>query len=428
MRLGFAAVLAAAISVVLGFASAHFMTRSIRDMFHVAGAIVPVEPSHREQSPTGDDLGELAGAINEMAQTYQDTVSTLAQERDRFGAVLDGMGEALVAIDGDGKVTLCNRAALQLLGWSESPLGSTLLEAIRQPVLHDLVHRASEPGKSTREAEIETQFEARRGRRLLARATRLSGPDRGVVLVLRDVTELRRLENMRRDFVANVSHELRTPVSTIRATAEALLDGALEDKEHAVRFSKAVLRNAERLSRIIADLLDLSRIEAGERAIDLQPVTIASAARRALDVVSDTASKRGLTLSVDVEEGVAAEADEAALDHVMLNLLDNAVKYTSEGGHVQVWAQPTGDGVRIEVRDNGPGAPERHRERIFERFYRVDTGRSRELGGTGLGLSIVRHLVDAMAGTVGFLPNVPQGSVFWVDLPASRASEPTRIP
>ena len=427
VTLGISALLVVGLSALVSFASAHFVARTIRDLFAVAGALVRVEPSHREQLSTGDEIGELAGSINEMAQTFRETVGTLAQERDRFGAVLEGMGEALVALDGEGKVTLCNRSALELLQWSESMVGRTLLEAIRQPALHDLVQRAiaqraSDNEKSTQEVEVETQ----RGTRLLARATRLTGPGGGVVLVLRDVTELRRLENVRRDFVANVSHELRTPVSTIRATAEALVEGALGDKEHAMRFSRALLRNAERLSRIIADLLNLSRIEAGEQPIEIQPVAIASSVHRALDIVSDTANKRGISLTVDVENGLTVHADEAAFDHVALNLLDNAVKYTSEGGHVHVHAERRGERVRIEVRDDGPGVAERHRERIFERFYRVDKGRSRDLGGTGLGLAIVRHLMEAMHGTAGFSPNTPHGSVFWLDLPC--ASQPSTRP
>jgi len=415
MVMTFAAVLAVVFSVFMSFVSAHYVTRTIRDLFSVARALVRVEPTHLAASPTGDEIGGLAGSINEMAQAFGDTVGTLARERDRFGAVLESMSEALVALDGEARITLCNRAALNLLGWSEAPVGRTLLEAIRQPALHDLARRAGEADKSPQEVEVET----RGGKRLLARAAHLSGPGGGVVLVMRDITELRRLENVRRDFVANVSHELRTPVSTIRATAETLLGGAIDDREHALRFSKALLRNAERLSRIISDLLDLSRIEAGEQAIDIQSVTVGAATHRAVEVVEHAATKRGQTIEMDIEANVAVQADEKAFDHVLLNLIDNAVKYTPDGGSVQVWARQLNDHVRIEVRDDGPGVPERHRARIFERFYRVDTGRSRELGGTGLGLSIVRHLMDSMGGTVGFEPNDPQGSVFWLVLPAA---------
>lgn len=412
--MSFAAVMAIAFSVFISFVSAHYVTKTIRDLFSVARALVRVEPAHLAESPTGDEIGGLAGSINEMAQAFGETVGTLARERDRFGAVLEGMGEAVVALDGEARITLCNRAALRLLGWKDAPIGRTLLEAIRLPALHDLA-RSADGRAEPQEVEVAT----REGKRLLARAAHLSGSDRGAVLVMRDVTELRRLENVRRDFVANVSHELRTPVSTMRATAEALVGGALDDPDHALRFCNSMLRNAERLSTIISDLLDLSRIEAGEQSIDIQPVVVASAIHRAVEVVEDAASKRNLTIDVNVEEGLTALADEAALDHMMLNLVDNAVKYTPDGGNIQLWAGRDEDKVRIEVRDDGPGVPERHRTRIFERFYRVDTGRSRALGGTGLGLSIVRHLADAMGADVGFRPNEPKGSVFWVELPAT---------
>ena len=410
--LAFAALNALALALLLGFVTARIAARTIGDLFSVARSLVRVDQEHLDRASTGDEIGGLAESICQMARTHREAVDSLAQERDRFSAVLEGMGEAVVALDGDGRVSLCNRAALALLEWSESPVGKTLLEAVRLPDLHDLARRASKSGKAVQDVEVET----RSGNRLLARATKLAGSDGGVVLVLGNVTELRRLEIMRRDFVANVSHELRTPVSTIRATAEALVEGAVGDIEHSMRFSRAILRNSERLSRIVADLLDLSRIEAGEHAIDTQPVGIASSAYRALEIVAEVASKRGLSVQVDVDDGLTAQADEAALDHVILNLLDNAVKYTTEGGHVLVWARRIEDTVRIEVRDTGPGVAERHRERIFERFYRVDTGRSRDLGGTGLGLSIVRHLMDAMGGASGFLPNEPHGAVFWLNL------------
>jgi len=417
-----AALVGIVFSVFMSFVAAHSVTRTIRDMFSVARAVVRVEQTHLESSPTGDEIGGLAGSINEMAQAFADTVGTLARERDRFGAVLEGMSEALLVLDGDARIIMCNRAALQLLSWKEAPIGRTLLEAIRQPALHDLARRVRRDGKAPHQVEVET----RGGKTLLARAAYLSGSDGGVVLVMRDITELRRLEHVRRDFVANVSHELRTPVSTIRATAEALLNGALDDRDHAERFSRALLRNAERLSRIISDLLDLSRAEAGEREIEPQPVPVGVAVHRALEIVEDNAQKRGLTIESDIEPNVAVQADEKAFDHVLLNLIDNAVKYTPDGGCVQVWARKWSCDVRIEVRDTGPGVPEQHRERIFERFYRVDKGRSRDLGGTGLGLAIVRHLVESMGGKVGYQPRDPEGSIFWVTLPV--ADRPSAYP
>jgi two-component system phosphate regulon sensor histidine kinase PhoR len=242
----------------------------------------------------------------------------------------------------------------------------------------------------------------------------------GAILLVQDVTSMRRLETIRRDFVANVSHELRTPVSIIRANAETLLSGALDDPRFARKMVDAVHRNAERLSRILADLLDLSRLEAGQYRIDLSRVAVPAAIEQALGSVETAAAAKQISISTDVPAGLAAEADAKALDQILVNLIDNAVKYTPAGGHVWVAAWSLGDRVRIEVRDDGAGIAPKDRERIFERFYRVDPGRSREMGGTGLGLSIVKHLVESLQGAIGVDPNRPDGSVFWVELRGAR--------
>jgi two-component system phosphate regulon sensor histidine kinase PhoR len=219
--------------------------------------------------------------------------------------------------------------------------------------------------------------------------------------------------------VANVSHELRTPVSIIRANAETLLDGAVDDPVHARPLLEAAHRNAERLSHIIADLLDLSRLEAGRYEIHRAAVPAAEVAGRAIDAVGRAASERGTAIRDEVPAALAVQADDKALEQVLVNYLENAVKYTPPGGQIRVAARKTGDRVRIEVCDNGPGIDARHRARVFERFYRVDPGRSRDMGGTGLGLSIVKHMAEAMGGAVGVDPVEPHGSAFWIELQAA---------
>jgi two-component system phosphate regulon sensor histidine kinase PhoR len=237
---------------------------------------------------------------------------------------------------------------------------------------------------------------------------------------MHDVTDLRRLETVRRDFVANVSHELRTPVTIIRANAETLLDGAMSDPAHGPRLLEALHRNAERLSNIIADLLDLSRLESGHRPMERKPVVVADATLRALETVERGAREKGLEVVSSVDPGVRVRADGNALEQILINYLDNAIKYTPGGGRVEVSAQTAGDRVRVVVSDNGPGIPPHLRDRVFERFFRVDPGRSRDMGGTGLGLSIVKHLAEAMDGEAGVEPAKPQGSRFWIELPAAR--------
>jgi two-component system phosphate regulon sensor histidine kinase PhoR len=236
--------------------------------------------------------------------------------------------------------------------------------------------------------------------------------------MLEDVSAVRRLETIRRDFVANVSHELRTPVSIIRANAETLLGGARDDPAMAGRLIEGLHRNAERLARILADLLDLSRLEAGQYRIELRALDLRAAAEQAVATLETSASAKQVSIEVAIADGTTARGDAKAVDQVLVNLLDNAVKYSAAGGHVWVDARRAGDRVRVEVRDDGQGIAPHHRARIFERFYRVDPGRSRDMGGTGLGLSIVKHLVESQGGEIGVDANQPTGSVFWFELPA----------
>jgi two-component system phosphate regulon sensor histidine kinase PhoR len=224
---------------------------------------------------------------------------------------------------------------------------------------------------------------------------------------------------MRRDFVANVSHELRTPVSVIRANTETLLEGALEDSEFAPKLIDAVHRNAERLTLIINDLLDLSRLEAGSYSLHSGRSCVRTVAERVAESLHEKADAKKSTIIVDLDPELAVMTDEAALFQVLVNYVENAIKYTPEGSTIRMEAHRRKTKVRTSVRDNGPGIPAEYRNRIFERFFRVDPGRSREMGGTGLGLAIVKHLVEVMGGRVGVSPVEPNGSSFWLDLPSA---------
>jgi two-component system phosphate regulon sensor histidine kinase PhoR len=248
------------------------------------------------------------------------------------------------------------------------------------------------------------------------------------VLVFNDVTDLRRLEAVRRDLVANVSHELRTPLTAIRGYAETLQDGALKDPERAAEFIAIIHRHAERLSRLLDDLLELSRLEAGSRPLKREPVTLGPVVGRALDLVRPKAETRQVLLQVELSErwgkdGPELVGDTEALEQVLVNLVDNAVKYTPPGGRVRLALGPSaGDGgtVRVTVSDTGVGIERAQLPRVFERFYRVDSGRSRDTGGTGLGLAIVKHLTQAMGGRVGVESEIGKGSTFWLELPLAQ--------
>ncbi len=385
-----------AVAVALSAGAARLLSRTLRDVV-----------------ATATRIGE-ADQLATSARDIERTVGTLAVERARFGAVLEGMADGVVATDPSGRVTLMNRAAHELFGAGPDATGRSLLEVGRVPALDELVSADADRG----EREIEVEVPATRRR---VRARRAPQPGGGTVLVMQDVTTVHRLENIRRDFVANVSHELRTPVSVIQANAETLVSGALADAGTAPVLIEAIHRNAERLTDLIEDLLDLSRLEAGQYRVDIEPVAIEPAAQRAVEALERLAAGRGTAIEIAVPAELVAAADAGALHQVLVNVVTNAIVHTPERSHVAITAHAleTG-GVRIEVADDGPGIPAAQRERIFERFYRIDPGRSRAMGGTGLGLSFLKHMVDALGGQVGVRDNTPRGAVFWVDLPPAK--------
>ena len=405
------------LAVFMSALASTLASRSLRALVETARAVAAGDGVRRIRHPASDELGRLAGSFNRVASELDATVAELGAERDRLQAILDSVGDALVALDAEHRVTRVNRAALTMLGLERPPVGRLLAEVVRVPALTELVGARGQDGA---EAEIELL----RGvpRTVLARAAPI-GDSGGSVLVLRDVSERRRLERVRRDFVANVSHELRTPVSVIRATAEALADGAAADPERGPAFLAAILRASDRLARLTSDLLDLARIESGGRTLAMAQLAVRPIVDRVLEDLRPLADERGVSVTDAVPGEAQVLADSAALEQVLANLLENAVKYTPEGGHVSVrWcAHP--DGERIEVVDDGPGVSPKYRERIFERFYRVDKGRSRDQGGTGLGLSIVRNLVETMGGRAGYEPAPGGGSLFWVRLASGRPSD-----
>jgi len=244
-----------------------------------------------------------------------------------------------------------------------------------------------------------------------------------VLVVFVDVTELRRLESLRREFVANASHELRTPIAAVRSATETLRNGALDDPTAAIRFLDIIERNAQRLQSLVEDMLDLSKLESNEFRLKRERVELGSVVPIVLGLFRERAEKKGVRLSAEMPaEPLAVEGDARGLEHVLSNLVDNAVKYCPAGASIVVKAIQEGERVRLIVSDTGNGIPAEHLPRLFERFYRVDAGRSRELGGTGLGLSIVKHMVEAMRGAVSVESAVGKGSTFTVSLGAARAT------
>ena len=348
----------------------------------------------------------------DAAEALETAITALSAERDRFRAVLEGLDVAVIALDHGHIIRVVNSAAGPLLRVDQSKLGQSIFEAIPLPQLRELLEDTDE------DDEVEVIEIALPGATTVQ--LRMTPAPGGTVLLFQDLTRLRRLENLRRDFVSNVSHELRTPIAIIRANAETLLDEAIDDGPEPTRMLVgAVLRSSERLSALISDLLEISRIEAGKMPVRLEVLDLTQILHRLEEPMEELAHKEQVGLSCRVPPDLQVLADPKALQTVLSNLVTNGLKYTPSGGAVQIIATLQDDMVRLEVHDSGPGVAIEHRERIFERFYRVDKGRSREVGGTGLGLAIVKHMVRAMNGQVGVGEStVLGGAVFWLELPS----------
>jgi two-component system phosphate regulon sensor histidine kinase PhoR len=361
-----------------------------------------------------DEIGDLGTALVELSRQHESSIARLDAERELYLAILDGMREGIVVTDVRGLVTLTNRSLRETLGLTSDPRGREPLEAGRIPELAEILDRATKEGPCAAEADIAEPAR----RTLLLSAAPLPDTHSGAVAVVHDITELRRLERVRRDFVANVSHELRTPITSVLAAAETLQGDAMGKPEVAARFIASIHRNASRLAAIVEDLLRLSKIESGRWKYELLDVPVRALAERVVELASAAAVAQEIKVEVQVADGgLAVRADEAALQLVVANLVDNAIKYSPEGGSVRITAEPVERGVAISVHDNGIGIEPPALERIFERFYRVDKGRSREAGGTGLGLSIVKNLVQGMGGEVTVRSEPGKGSTFTVTLP-----------
>ncbi|HEX8821432.1 MAG TPA: ATP-binding protein [Archangium sp.] len=380
------------------------------------GPSTPVTPRGEGEDERLDEVASLQGAIDSLHQQLTARNAGLNQEARTLIAVLDGMAEGLWVTDAEGTVVRHNDALRGMLQTTGSIVGQRPLALLRNDVLNDAVIRACRDGAST---HLELTLESMFPRTLAIRVTPLGRDLPGSAAVFHDVTELRHLEKVRKDFVANVSHELRTPITAIRGYAETLQSGALQDATMAPKMVDIIHRQSERLSELVEDLLELSRLESREVKFQVVDVPLAVAASRAAEVVRHKAEGKRITVELDVPQSLVGRGDERGLEQVLLNLLDNAVKYTPEGGRVKVTGALEEGRCVVHVRDTGVGIEPRHLARIFERFYRVDKGRSRDMGGTGLGLSIVKHLLGAMGGEVRVESQPNEGSVFTIFLPAA---------
>jgi two-component system phosphate regulon sensor histidine kinase PhoR len=367
-----------------------------------------------------DDLAELGEALDRLAVGLGASLGALRAERDLQKRILEAMHEGVVVVDRDGRIALVNPALRAMLLLGADAVGKLLIETVRHAQLDTMLDEARE---APDDHPVEIELPGLKPRRVLVQAAPLSGEEEGLLFVFVDVTELRRLESLRRDFVANASHELRTPIAAVRSATETLRSGALDDPVAAIRFLDIIERNAQRLQSLVEDMLELSKLESNEFKLKRERVELGRVVPIVLALFRERAEKKGVRLVAELPPALpAVEGDARALEHVLSNLVDNAVKYCPSGSRILVRASREEARVRLVVTDTGPGIAPEHLQRVFERFYRVDAGRSRELGGTGLGLSIVKHMVEAMRGKVAVESAVGRGSTFTVSLPSSEAS------
>jgi two-component system phosphate regulon sensor histidine kinase PhoR len=377
-----------------------------------------LDPQISEQElPSGDDdLGALAQSLRRTVPRIRGLLESLKLEGARREAILASMVEGVLAVDKDLRVTFCNNSFARTVG-ARMPVnpGMQLLELVRDPSLIEIMTDVLSSGERverrlTLAAAEQHSFEVLAGP--------MAGPStRGALAILHDVTELERLERVRKDFVANVSHELRTPLAAIRGYAETLLDGALDDRENNHRFVEIIQAQATRLTNIASDLLTISELESNHNAPSPKPVSIRAALESALRTVESGARIRGVHLLSEELDDLQVLGNELQLEQVFVNLLDNAVKFNRPNGEVRVEAHSTDGAAQITISDTGIGIPSEDLPRVFERFYRADKARSREMGGTGLGLSIVKHVIEQMGGTVMVQSQVGQGSRFTLTVP-----------
>ncbi|MBP1989482.1 two-component system histidine kinase PnpS [Paenibacillus eucommiae] len=418
----------AVLFIIAGYVSyriARGITRPIEKITRVAKQITNMNYKARVHNRDKDEVGQLGAAINLMADSLQLQMNRILENEGRLKGVLENMVSGVLMIDRDEQIVLLNPSAEEIIGFSSDELlGKKYDEAKQQYEFTQLIKECIDSREHIRD-EMIFYYPAERILEINLSPISQEGEEwSGVLIVLHDITAVRRLERMRSEFVANVSHELKTPIAAVKGFAETLLAGALDDKATAKSFLQIIFDESERLNRLIGDILELSKMESKRIPLHFSPVHMAEFVEKSLHMMSKEAEKKNIELIMEVESDIYLEADEDRLRQIFINLLSNGINYTQESGKVRVRIEPfainpDGDYERLKiiVSDTGMGIPKKDLPRVFERFYRVDKARSRSSGGTGLGLSIVKHLVELHKGTIRVESEVGIGTKFTIDLP-----------
>lgn len=402
-----------ALAIVAALAISAFIAEAAHDRLHrisrFAEHIANGELTARIHDTRMDEFGQLGSRLDHAALRLEDVFKALRESQRQLETLLNSMQDAVIAVSSEERVQWANAAMNRLIAFRAKP-GALAVEIVRDP---DFL-RAIRSARELREPATARASSIVHGHTFDVTATPLPGG--GAVAVLRDLTEMERVEKTRRDFIANVSHELRTPLTSIQGYAETLLD-AVPDTGHAREFLEIIRKNATRMSRLTEDLLTLARVESGEHRFDVQPVTTSELLSEAVRSFQEIARTQQVELRVEDHAGAQVEVDSEAIHQVFTNLVENAIKYGASGGQIVVGARTADDFVEFYVRDLGPGIPSEHLPRLFERFYRVDKARSRESGGTGLGLAIAKHIVLAHGGLIRAESELNHGATFFFTVP-----------
>lgn len=422
MHIAYGGIAMAVLSALLAFYLSRRISRPLEEVGRVASRLAEGDLDARVAPGEGGEASTLARTLNQMASQLKERMESLARQGNEQRAVLSSMTEGVLAVDTHERILDLNQAAALLLDLVPGQArGRSIQEAVRNLDLQQFIRSTLAAGTSG-EADIILHGEGERYLQLNGTIlTAADGTKLGVLVVLNDVTRLKQLETVRRDFVANVSHELKTPITTLKGCVETLSENANVSREDHERFLGMMRRHVERLDAIVEDLLTLSRIEydADRGRIPTKPQTVCDFLREAIQAFAGAAGAKSIAVVLECSGDLVAPINAQLLDHAVGNLIDNAIKYSEKGTKVVVSAARTGEHIEISVADQGPGIEKKHLDRIFERFYRVDSARSRGLGGTGLGLAIVKHAVIAHRGTVTVESTPGRGSVFKIRIPVS---------
>jgi two-component system phosphate regulon sensor histidine kinase PhoR len=407
------------VSIIASGVAANYLYSNIQDLANVASSIskgksikddIKLLPIQRV-----DEFGSVARSISQLSENLKDQIKIIAKQRDQFGLVLDDLGEGIIVTNKKGEVLFTNEQASIIL--DKDNLMDESIKNFDIPALNYLFKRV----KNKKRADIEFEINVdRRTTKWVLGSMNQSKTTGQFILVLHDITQLRQLNSMRRDFISNLSHELRTPVSVIRANSETLLDGALENKKDAKVFSKAILHNAERLSSMVADLIDLSRIDYGDLKFNVTTINLDSFIDSFIASMESVTKKKSISLMYTSNHSSLIKADSQALERVMNNLIDNAFKYSPKDSLIEISTSENNEYIKVMVSDNGSGIAKSDQVYIFDRFYRTASARASDNQGSGLGLAIVKNLINSLNGEVGVNNRSEGGTVFWFTLPVNK--------